>query len=79
MAKKIKIRTKSERVLLSEVLPYETPVTFSNKHFYNFLITNEINNAKLQDKKISCVNKYFCSRININNLPIHQKKLRNFQ
>ena len=42
MAKKIKIRTKNERVLLSDVLPYETPVTFSNRHLYEFLSKNKI-------------------------------------
>nr|WP_315173934.1 antiviral reverse transcriptase Drt3b [uncultured Flavobacterium sp.] len=26
-----------ERVVLSDVLPYETPLTFSNRHFYNYL------------------------------------------
>ncbi|MFZ3088707.1 MAG: antiviral reverse transcriptase Drt3b [Methylotenera sp.] len=47
MAKKIKIRTKSERVLLSDVLPYETPATFSNRHFYDFLVSNKINSETL--------------------------------
>lgn len=31
-----------ERAILSDVLPYETPLTFSNRHFYKFLIRNNI-------------------------------------
>lgn len=44
--KKHKIRYKKERVVLSEILPYETPLIFSNKIFYNFLLKHkiEINN-----------------------------------
>lgn len=33
---------KKERVLLSDVLPYEIPLTFSNRRFYQFLIQNKI-------------------------------------
>jgi hypothetical protein len=29
-----------ERVVLSDILPYETPLIFSNRHFYNFLRDN---------------------------------------
>src|SRR3989338_414144 len=36
------INIKKERVVLSDVLPFELPVTFSNRHFYRFLITNHI-------------------------------------
>lgn len=51
MAKKKKhIRNKKERVLLSDVLPYEVPVTFSNKSFYDFLIEN---NIELKDNTIT--------------------------
>lgn len=38
MRKKIRIPYSKERVLLSDVLPYETPITFSNRHFYNYVI-----------------------------------------
>lgn len=38
MRKKIPITYSKERVVLSDVLPYETPVTFSNRYFYKFLI-----------------------------------------
>ncbi|MBF0541110.1 MAG: RNA-directed DNA polymerase [Nitrospirae bacterium] len=40
--KKKLITNKRERVILSEILPYELPVTFSNRHLYNFLIKNKI-------------------------------------
>lgn len=33
---------KKERVVLSDILPYEVPPFFSNRHFYNFLIVNKI-------------------------------------
>ncbi|HEB9313537.1 TPA: RNA-directed DNA polymerase [Campylobacter coli] len=41
-----KIRYRKERVVLSEILPYEVPLIFSNKNFYNFLLAHkaEINN-----------------------------------
>ncbi|QYH09768.1 hypothetical protein XJ49_004570 [Campylobacter coli] len=44
--KKHKIRYKKERVILSEILPYEVPLIFSNKNFYNFLLKykTKINN-----------------------------------
>lgn len=40
--KKKKINIKKERVVLSDVLPFELPVTFSNRHFYNFLVNNGV-------------------------------------
>ena len=36
------IKYKKERVVLSDVLPFEIPVTFSNRHFYDFLTTNKV-------------------------------------
>ncbi|EAK0494186.1 RNA-directed DNA polymerase, partial [Campylobacter lari] len=44
--KKYKIRYRKERVVLSEILPYEVPLIFSNKNFYNFLLEHKtkINN-----------------------------------
>ena len=42
MKKKQYITNKKERPILSDVLPYELPVTFSNRYFYNFLIENNI-------------------------------------
>ena len=36
------INKKKERIVLSEVLPFEVPITFSNRHFYNFLTKNEV-------------------------------------
>lgn len=40
--KKIRLHYKKERVVLSDILPYEIPMLFSNRHFYHFLITNRI-------------------------------------
>lgn len=40
--KKIPINYSKERVILSEVLPFEIPITYSNRYFYNFLVKNKI-------------------------------------
>jgi len=40
--KKIPINYSNERVILSDVLPFEIPITYSNRHFYNFLVKNKI-------------------------------------
>lgn len=40
--KKIRLRYKKERVVLSDVLPYELPLIFSNRYFYKFLVSNGI-------------------------------------
>lgn len=48
--RKIKLRYKAERVLFSDVLPYELPVIFSNRYYYRFLIENEV---KLVDGKLA--------------------------
>ncbi len=40
--KKIKLRYKKERVLFSDVLPYELPFIFTNRYFYRFLVKNEV-------------------------------------
>jgi hypothetical protein len=40
--KKIELKYKKERVVFSDVLPYETPLIFSNRHFYRFLVKNKI-------------------------------------
>lgn len=34
---KVKLKYGKERVLFSDVLPYETPLTFSNRYFYRFI------------------------------------------
>ncbi|WP_422091708.1 antiviral reverse transcriptase Drt3b [Tenacibaculum ovolyticum] len=41
MRKKIPITYSKERVVLSDVLPYETPVTFSNRYFYKYLLNSQ--------------------------------------
>ena len=48
MRKKISIKYSKERVVLSDVLPYETPVTFSNRYFYNYLIKRRKNKSKIK-------------------------------
>ena len=40
--KKIKLHYKKERVVFSDVLPYELPFIFTNRFFYRFLVKNEI-------------------------------------
>jgi hypothetical protein len=40
--KKILLKYKKERSVLSDVLPYETPITFTNWHFYDFLLSYKI-------------------------------------
>ncbi len=47
---KKRINIKKERVVLSDVLPFELPVTFSNRHFYRFLIANHV---RVEGKVIS--------------------------
>ena len=52
-SKKKYLKYKKERVILSDVLPYETPIIFSNRYFYDFLLTHKVhfldNNIKWQD------------------------------
>lgn len=40
--KKIRLPYKKERSLLSDVLPYEIPVSFSNRHLYAFILRHRI-------------------------------------
>lgn len=47
------IKYKKERVILSDVLPFEVPITFSNRHFYDYLLDCKIN---IENEKI-CINK----------------------
>jgi hypothetical protein len=43
MSKKKKhIKYSKERAIISDVLPYEVPVTFSNRYLYRFLVNNEL-------------------------------------
>jgi hypothetical protein len=52
--KKIPINYSKDRVILSDVLPFEIPITYSNRHFYNFLVNNKIKVTTCEDgsKKI---------------------------
>lgn len=40
--RKIKLKYKKERAILSDTLPYEIPITFSNRNYYAFLLKNKI-------------------------------------
>lgn len=40
--RKIRLKYKKERVLFSDVLPYELPFIISNRYFYRFLVRNQI-------------------------------------
>lgn len=51
--KKKYIKYRKERVVLSDVLPFEVPITFSNHHFYDYLLTCKIS---IVGEKI-CINK----------------------
>lgn len=47
--KRLRIKYKKERAILSDVLPYELPIIFSNRHFYRFLVQYgiEVNNRSI--------------------------------
>ncbi|MEJ1412734.1 MAG: antiviral reverse transcriptase Drt3b [Candidatus Sedimenticola sp. (ex Thyasira tokunagai)] len=42
MSNIMRIKLKKERALLSDLLPYETPITFSNRFFYDFVLENNV-------------------------------------
>ncbi|WP_321955781.1 antiviral reverse transcriptase Drt3b [Burkholderia cenocepacia] len=48
--KALSINFPAERVILSDVLPYEIPIVCSNRYYYRFLISNSV---KLSNRKIS--------------------------
>lgn len=50
MKKKYVSNNKKQRVILSDILPYEIPVIFSNRYFYRFLVENQIS-IKEEGKK----------------------------
>jgi hypothetical protein len=52
--KALSINFPIERVILSDILPYEIPIVFSNRNYYKFLCDNEV---RYKDKKISWVTK----------------------
>lgn len=54
--KKTALKYKKERVVFSDVLPYETPLIFSNRNFYRFLVKYDIrieNNILYWDTNMS--------------------------
>ncbi|WP_228237248.1 antiviral reverse transcriptase Drt3b [Allomuricauda sp. M10] len=52
-----------ERVVLSDILPYEVPPFFSNRHFYNFLSKNKIELIERSRGKVELRFKKNSSRI----------------
>ena len=40
--RRINLKYRKENSLLSDVLPYEVPLTFTNRHFYDFVVSNGI-------------------------------------
>lgn len=57
--KALSINFPIERAVLSDFAPFEVPITFSNRHFYNFLIAHDI---KHDDKNFSW--KMKCNHLN---------------
>lgn len=88
--KRIKLKYKKERILLSEVLPYELPLIFSNRYFYRFLVKNRIVvndnsiewSADLGNDVLSILSVIFGvdyeKMIKNNNNPITSKKVDNY-
>ncbi|EFC1755820.1 TPA: RNA-directed DNA polymerase [Escherichia coli] len=60
MSKKaLSINFPIERVVLSDFLPYEVPIIFSNRHFYNFIVKHQIKHDGLNFiwlKRDCCLN-----------------------
>ena len=40
--KKINLKYSKERAILSDVLPFELPITFTNRHLYHFILENKV-------------------------------------
>lgn len=47
--RKIELKYKKERVVFSDVLPYEIPLIFSNRYFYRFLVKYKV---KIENNKL---------------------------
>lgn len=65
--KKVKLKYGKERVLFSDILPYETPLTFSNRYFYRFITKYRLvvqEEIKEKNGKRICTGNY---RISTNN------------
>ena len=81
MSKKKKyIKYPKERAILSDALPYETPITFSNRYFYRFLVENQVELIPniMFEKKGIIKNKDYPNK-NINNIHgriQHKSKLK---
>lgn len=55
--KKVKLKYKKERVVFSDVLPYELPLVFTNRYFYRFLVQNQIQIKMKDDADYLCWSK----------------------
>lgn len=55
------IRYSKDRAILSDVLPYEVPIIFSNRHFYRFLVKNRV---ELKAGKLHFETKYYDEELN---------------
>lgn len=53
MPRRVNVPSRPERVVLSEVLPYEVPPTFSNRHLYRFLVDFRVNLSEGQLEWVS--------------------------
>jgi hypothetical protein len=81
-----KLRLKKERSLLSEMLPYEVPIYFSNKQFYEFIVDSKVELIKDGYIRIWKYRKYLISTFKLmfdrNNQAIFSikfKKINNIQ
>lgn len=70
--KALSINFPIQRVVLSDVLPYEVPIVFSNKYFYRFLCEHNIKvfgGSKIEwDSKDSVLDNLVKILLNIQNL-----------
>lgn len=94
ISRKTKLKYKKERAIISDALPYEVPITFSNRHYYIFLIKNKIEvvNSNLiwksdDDALDEIIKLLFCANPNetimgfsknINGRTVDFKKIMNF-
>jgi len=67
------IKYRKERVILSDVLPFEIPITFSNRHFYDFLTKNKVElqgNKVVWERNDGCINEIIKLLFNFNDKTI---------
>lgn len=52
--KKRRLSYSKERCILSDVLPYEVPLIFTNRHFYRFLVDNKV---EINERDVSWIDR----------------------